>query len=537
MKRRIHRIDHLGVVAGTIKDLKLIELIDERIPRDEKEEISTGEAIAGIIINGLGFTTAPLMLTPQFFEDKALALFFRPGVEPGFFNRFKLGRSLDKVFDYGCSKLFNEIALHIVTQEGIDLTYWHNDTTSFSVTGEYEKNTDENAIILTHGHSKDHRPDLKQVVVELICSQDGGIPLMMQSHDGNESDVQIFKDRARELVDQFKQADGPRYLILDSKGYTEENAANLSKLKFVSRMPGTLKLENQLIDRALENGTGWTVLDNTKTRFQEFEEAHYNMHIRCVVVYSEDAHKQAEHTLQKAKKKEVEAIHVQLKGLGKQRFACEEDAKKALEKLSQNWKYHTVRCGTIIPHTKNKAKGRPSKLGAVTEYQMVACPAENRHAFKKAVDQKSCFVVVTNIPSLEQSSAQVIKAYKKQSAAIERPFGFLKDPVFFTASFFIKKPSRIEALLMSMTLTLLVFSVAQRRVRKKLELLNSTLPNQINQPTSRPTLRWIFQMLRGIDQLFDDVEAQLTYAIEGMTPLKHKIIELFDDHTRRIYIT
>ena len=74
-----------------------------------------------MIINGLGFSDRPLTLTPQFFEDKALELFFRPGVKAEFFNRFKLGRSLDKVFSYGCSKLFNEIALHVIAKEGIDL--------------------------------------------------------------------------------------------------------------------------------------------------------------------------------------------------------------------------------------------------------------------------------------------------------------------------------------------------------------------------------------------------------------------------------
>jgi transposase len=72
MDMQIQRIDHLGVIAGVIKDLKIIELIDQKIPKDEREEISTGEAIAGMIINGLGFSDRPLSLTPQFFESKAI---------------------------------------------------------------------------------------------------------------------------------------------------------------------------------------------------------------------------------------------------------------------------------------------------------------------------------------------------------------------------------------------------------------------------------------------------------------------------------
>jgi transposase len=77
---KVARLDHLGVVAGVIKDLKLVELIDERIPSDVREEISCGEAVAGMIINGLGFSDRPPTLTPQFFENKALSSLFRPGI-------------------------------------------------------------------------------------------------------------------------------------------------------------------------------------------------------------------------------------------------------------------------------------------------------------------------------------------------------------------------------------------------------------------------------------------------------------------------
>ena len=63
----IERLDHLGVIAGVIKDLGIVELIDARISPEAKEEITTGEAIAGMILNGLGFSDRPLSLTPQFF--------------------------------------------------------------------------------------------------------------------------------------------------------------------------------------------------------------------------------------------------------------------------------------------------------------------------------------------------------------------------------------------------------------------------------------------------------------------------------------
>ena len=73
---KVERLDHLGLVASTIKDLKLIEMIDERIPTSPQETITTGEAVAGMILNGLGFTSEPLYLSPEFFSDKPLSNLF-----------------------------------------------------------------------------------------------------------------------------------------------------------------------------------------------------------------------------------------------------------------------------------------------------------------------------------------------------------------------------------------------------------------------------------------------------------------------------
>ena len=98
----VERLDHLGVVASVIKDLGLIEMIDARILPHNQEGLTTGEAIAGRIVNGLGFANRPLSLTPQFFANKPLDLLFRPGVCADMFNRFKLGRSLDDVYTYRC---------------------------------------------------------------------------------------------------------------------------------------------------------------------------------------------------------------------------------------------------------------------------------------------------------------------------------------------------------------------------------------------------------------------------------------------------
>src|SRR5229473_4501974 len=123
----VERLDHLGVVASVIKDVGIIEMIDARLGLHDQEEITAGEAVAGMILNGLGFSNRPLSLTPQFFANKPLDLLFRPGVRAEMFNRFKLGRTLDEVSSYGCDLLFSELALSVCLQEGIDRRFHHLD--------------------------------------------------------------------------------------------------------------------------------------------------------------------------------------------------------------------------------------------------------------------------------------------------------------------------------------------------------------------------------------------------------------------------
>jgi transposase len=118
---------------------------------------------------------------------------------------------------------------------------------------------------------------------------------------------------------------------------------------------------------------------------------------------------------------------------------------------------------------------------------------------KARLNEKSCYIIGTNVDNKELSAIEVISAYKRQNSSIENMgFRFLKDPIFFVSSLFLKKPSRIMGLLMVMTLALLVYLIAQRRIRKALEKNSETLPNQINQPTKTPTMRWISQLMDGI---------------------------------------
>ena len=342
----VERLDHLGVIASVIKDLELIEMINARLIPDAQAMITPGEAVAGMILNGLGFAHRPLSLTPQFFARRPLDLLFREGVDAEMFNRFKLGRTLDEAYAYGCDLLFQELALAVCAHEGIDLRFNHLDTTSFALSGEYIPEGDEQAMTITHGYSKEHRPDLKQAVLELMVSQDGGVPFVSKSWDGNTSDTKIFQERAQALLTTFKTSPSPRYLIADAKLYNEDNAANLHSLGFITRIPHTLKLVSQVITQALRWDTWHRVHDTL--RYQRVELCHYGMAQRWLVVSSEAALQRADATVSKAQQRECEAIEKQLFHLQAKRFETPEAAQAALGALATSWTYHQVASSSLM---------------------------------------------------------------------------------------------------------------------------------------------------------------------------------------------
>ena len=181
----IERLDHLGIIAGVIKDLKIVEFINDRLGTYHGESLSAGETVAGMIINGLGFSNRPMSLTPQFFKQCPLWLLFHEGVKADDFNRFKLGRILDRCHGYGTELLFSEISQHVCRQEKVDTRFNHLDTTSFTLFGNYSGKIDDDTVKIALGYSKDHRPDLKQIMLEMMVSQDGGIPLLAKCLNGN----------------------------------------------------------------------------------------------------------------------------------------------------------------------------------------------------------------------------------------------------------------------------------------------------------------------------------------------------------------
>jgi transposase len=128
----------------------------------------------------------------------------------------------------------------------------------------------------------------------------------------------------------------------------------------------------------------------------------------------------------------------------------------------------------------------------------------------------------------------VITAYTGQAHG-ERGFRFLKAPLFFVSSLFVKTPNRSAGLLMVMTLALLVYAVAHRRLRAQLATHQETVPNHIHQPTTSPTLRWVFQWLAGMHRVRMMLQGQGHDLIEGLNDVQIKILRLFGNEVCSLY--
>jgi transposase len=206
-------LDHLGLVSSVISRLKLIEKIDARIKvsKDKGAKITMGQRMAAMILNGLGFTDDRLYMFPQFLENKPVERLLGKGLLASDFNDDALGRLLDAVSDYGVPPLFSEISLDIGVSEGLLGPSAHFDTTSINVYGEYEETGQPNSTAsseedgniapfkLAYGHSKDHRFDLKQMVLNLATTGAAGFPIWMESHSGNASDKKILQAGAARM--------------------------------------------------------------------------------------------------------------------------------------------------------------------------------------------------------------------------------------------------------------------------------------------------------------------------------------------------
>ena len=523
---------HLGLVAGMYEELGIGEVIDRVVPQDEERRfVSVGQAVKAMVLNGLGFVNQRLYLIPHFFQDKPTERLLGAGISPEHLNDDVTGRALDRLYEQDVTSVYALVSMEAVKRLGLRPQCGHLDSTSFHVDGQYnsEHEPEAGVIHITQGYSRDHRPDLNQVVVQLIADNQAGIPLWMEPLSGNSSDKTSFRATVKAHVGQLKRDYQLDYLVADRALYTAETLPTLTELCWVTRVPETLKEARQAIEEAAP-----VLMESLdKLSYQHLESAYAGIRQRWVVVYSPEAYQRAikrvdRHCL-KQSTAELKAFEV----LCRREFACRVDAEQALAEFKKTQTLTTVASSGIeeIPHY--PGRGRPGKGQKPTfTYRITGTVASLPAPRLAKLQQQSCFLLATTqLDTQALLDEEWIAAYKDQQK-VERGFRFLKDPLFLASSLYLKSPKRIMALMMVMTLCLLVYAALEYRLRQALKEQQQTLPNQTGQSVQNPTMRWIFHLFVGIHLLVIQTGQIL---VLNLKPYHHQVLRLLGPPYEALY--
>ena len=105
----VKNLDHLGVIAGIVDELGIVDYLNEELGEDKKTKISAGLVVKAMILNGLGFINSPLYLFSRFFEDKPVEHLLGEGIKASDLNDDRLGRVLDLIFMVGIIAVFSQL--------------------------------------------------------------------------------------------------------------------------------------------------------------------------------------------------------------------------------------------------------------------------------------------------------------------------------------------------------------------------------------------------------------------------------------------
>lgn len=501
----IKRLDHLGLIAAFCHEMGLPRFIDRVIPKLSEHKVSHGDAVLAMILNGLGFHSRTLHMFSDFFATKPVAKLLAKDVDAHHLTDDVLGRALDALYESDVSAIYQVFAEHVVEKLGLKTDSVHLDITSFHVDGEYAQSEDDdvNAIQLVKGYSRDHRPELNQVVLELICENQAGLPVYMQALSGNTNDAKAFEEVTKRHIYCLKAAQNSRYFIADAALYAEESIRSLNeqKQKFITRVPMTIKAAKQALlalepEQLVSIGNGYS---------GHWIDANYGqVQQRWLLVKSEQATKREEATFYKNLEKSLSKEMKTFTQLTKNQFACEIDAQQAMNKFVSQCQLLNVDGYEITKVPIFAGRGRPKKGQQPTSYHyhIQAAPYTDLDKVKLAKLKVGMFILATNETDKSALDMAALLQHYKSQQKVERGFRFLKSPEFLTSSIFLKKPERIEALLMIMTLSLLVYAGLEHKIREQLASGDEFFPSMVkNKTTSKPTARWVFLKFEGIDTL------------------------------------
>ena len=502
---QIRRVDHLPIVSAYCDKIDLINTINNLVPTEM--DMEPGVVVQGMVLDTLS-GRSPLYRLTEFFKQQDIELLLNGRDIPvQAFNDTTVGRALDAVYNAGSMKIFSTVANKAVKLFSCQMKYLHFDTTSVNVWGDYTLYNDKKKskmLTITHGHSKDKRPDLKQFLIKTLCVE-RNVPIIGGCEDGNASDKTVNNKILTSISKNMAKhglSPGAYIYIADSAMVTKDNLTSMGDNLFITRLPFNYNECDRVVRQAAKKDI-WEevgVIAYTKPtknrpvasyKVAEGDVTLYDKKYRAIVVHSSSHDKRRQKRIDRELKKEQEALQKILKKETQICYYCRKDAEIAIERLKKTAsQYYQIE--TKIVEKKKYGRGRPSpnkprKISGYS-YEIIAEIKEMPMAVEKIRKEAGCFVLLTNIGQkgeMAHTGEEVLRAYKDQHG-VERNFSFLKDPLIVN-DLFLKKPYRIEALGMVLLISLLLWSLIERSMRQYVEQTGDTLTGWDNKQTDKPT--------------------------------------------------
>jgi transposase len=549
--QQIEPVAHLPLILGVLRRLEVATRIDQLIPPHPAHGLSCGRGVEALVLAILDGHHA-LYKVGKRLEERGMLALLQPGLTRAALNDYRLGHILDALFAANLNQVFRVVALKALEVYAIPTPWLHQDTTTIALYGAYaDEPQTPGAPRPAYGHSKDGRDDLKQVLLSLGVSGDGGIPLRVGLRDGNRSDsvetpVAIEECTALGL-------EGVRGIVADSKAYSRRTLGVCleHKINLVTLVPRTCAVRQALeawgreqpplpllVEKpgrthgeAPRRWHGQSVRRQVEVEYSDGRVAQEEL--RFVVVHSSQLAQQQTQTYATAQVKEAEAVADHVQQVQARWFACLPDAETALAvyagqgpgrrgRRPRPWRYHTVRYRIVADtrHTRRARRGRPAKMDppplesgyrVMVEVEALANPEEDN----------GWTVLATTVSAEGGTDVEILQAYQDQNTTVEPGFRWIKNPAAI-APVWLEKPERIAALAMLTVLGLLIYSVIQRQVRLYLRTHDQQLPGNKGL-TATPTAAVVLALFAQVALVRLWIEGHEVAQLSGVQPY-HRLV-------------
>jgi len=404
-------------------------------------------------------------------------------------NDDRLGRLLDKLFTVDRRSLMTRIIVHMVREFGIDMARIHNDSTSITFCGEYANQPaappGKGAPRIVHGHNKDHRPDLKQLLWTLSITADGGVPVHYNVDDGNTGDVQTH----RQTWDTLREITGtPRFIYTaDCKLCSRANMAHIVERGgwFITVLPKS-RNEDAAFKRSLaKHPVAWQHIDRRPSArrrsapaevYEAYEAPEFSSSEGYRIIWFRSSEKWVRD--EKTRQQAIDRARFEIQRLNertdKRRPKTQKHVQAAADSIllktgASPWLHLKLVSRDHHRHVQMK----PGKPNWRTPYKRVTTTAwevivtVDQQAVRATAATDGIFPLITNLSPDSHPPLEILKIYKYQ-AFIEKRHEQLKSvaevvPVNF------KSPERIDAFLFLFFVALTIDSLLERQLRNAMK--------------------------------------------------------------------